>query len=109
MQNVNSFYKKIPVKISDDQVVLLEVSNESEDTDVGIIDNLNLDPVLESIKLLSKKIGVIIKEVSPDRASIQFGIGINLGSTGLTACIIKGESKANLKISIEWGSEIRDI
>ncbi len=41
-------------------------------------------------------------EIQPDKVSVKIGLEIAIESGQLTALIVKGASKANFEISMEW-------
>lgn len=44
----------------------------------------------------------IIQRAEPQKASVKFGVEVGVESGNLTAVIVKGASKANLEITLEW-------
>jgi hypothetical protein len=43
--------------------------------------------------------------VKPRKSSIEFGIDIAAEEGKLFAVIVKGEAKANIKVTLEWAKE----
>jgi hypothetical protein len=41
--------------------------------------------------------------VQPKKATVEFGVEVTVKSGKLTALIVEGEGKGNLKITLEWG------
>ena len=60
--------------------------------------------VKDSIEVIAKEVSEAIQSIQPDKASIKFGVEIGVQSDGLTALLAQGSSKANLEITLEWGS-----
>ena len=56
----------------------------------------------KSIKSVSNLLVDTLKEVSPDKCSVEFGLEVSLKSGKLLALLCNGEGKANLKITLEW-------
>lgn len=46
-----------------------------------------------------------LQEVHPTKASIEFGIEIGVEPGKLTALLVQGSNKANLKITLEWSDK----
>jgi len=44
--------------------------------------------------------------VKPQRASVEFGIEIAASEGKLLAVVVRGDAKANLKITLEWGETL---
>jgi hypothetical protein len=62
----------------------------------------NFGELTTSLEALSKSLYDSIKKIQPTKASIEFGIEIGLESGKLTALLVKGSGKANLKVKLEW-------
>ena len=41
--------------------------------------------------------------MQPKKATVEFGVEVTVKSGKLTALIVEGEGKGNLKITLEWG------
>jgi len=67
--------------------------------------SLNIRPlkeVADAITGIAESIKGAIDAVKPTKASVEFGIEFGYEAGQLTAVIVKGSGKANLKISLEW-------
>lgn len=98
--------KFVPVKLSDNMVVRIEatvLSGESEESEGYIGVQLpSFDDITNTIKSVAKTVANVWDEVQPSKASVEFGIEVGLESGNLTALIVKGTGKANLKITLDW-------
>lgn len=56
----------------------------------------------DSIEAISRSLYEAIKKVAPKKASVEFGVEVGLESGQLTALLVKGTGKANLKVTLEW-------
>lgn len=63
----------------------------------------------QAFKEVTETLGGIVDEISttihksmPTKATVKFGVDVGLESGQLTAAIVKGSSKANLEITLEW-------
>ena len=63
----------------------------------------SFDKVKETILTFSKDIANLLTDTA-DKTTIKFGVGLSLDTSGLSALIVKGSSKANLEITLEWNS-----
>jgi hypothetical protein len=43
-----------------------------------------------------------IGKIKPNKAAVEFGVEVGIASGQLTAVLVKGTGKANLKIKLEW-------
>lgn len=92
----------IPVQLEDGSTVMVEVSKTGLE-DIAI----NLKPfsqVTDALEGIVNAIAIPISKVNPRKATVKFGVEIAIESGQLTAVLVKGTSKANLEITLEWGS-----
>jgi hypothetical protein len=55
-----------------------------------------------SLERLTKSLHESIKRISPTKASVEFGVEVGVDSGKLTALLVQGTGKANLKVTLEW-------
>ena len=97
----------VPVHLPNGAVVRVEVQttgNPEREVSGGYA-KLDLENVREANEGIADLIASAFEEVRPQKASAEFGIEIGLETNGLTALIVKGTGKANLKITLEWSAE----
>jgi len=58
--------------------------------------------VSQKISTLAGELADLLRDVRPDVASIELGFEVGLEQGNLTAILVRGTSKANLKITLEW-------
>lgn len=92
----------IPVQLEDGSTVRIEVSKTGRE-DIAI-DLRPFKEVTNALEGIINAIAVPISKVNPRKATVKFGVEIALESGQLTAVLVKGTSKANLEITLEWGS-----
>jgi hypothetical protein len=64
----------------------------------------DLESVWEMVAQISRGIAEKLKEAQAKKAAVEFGIEIGLEAGNFTAMLVKGSGKANVKITLEWGS-----
>ena len=101
--------KIVPVILSDNSKIFIEVvdtgqTGESQEREVFGNKTASFSELKSSITGISKELLEVVKDIAPSKASIEFGVEIGFETSGLTAVIVKGTSKANLKITLEWES-----
>ena len=57
-----------------------------------------------AIETVARVVGDVLAKVAPTKATAEFGIELGIESGQLTALIVKGSGKANLKIALEWSA-----
>ena len=96
----------ISVELSDGTVIKVEATPIGEQ-EVGGIEKLPFKEATRAIKSIVEDIAetlqTVKEDVKPDKVAIKLGLEIALETGQLTALIVKGASKANLEITIEWG------
>ena len=92
----------IPVQLEDGLVIRVEVSKMGRE-DVAF-DLKPFKEVTDALEGIVQAIAIPIKRVKPQKATVKFGIELAVESGQLTAVLVKGASKANLEITLEWSS-----
>lgn len=94
--------KIISVKVKENVTVLVEARSLGGEQEVS--DKLfDFQSVADAIEAITESIAATINKVQPKKATIEFGVEVTVKSGKLTALIVEGEGKGNLKITLEWG------
>lgn len=92
--------EKIPVALPDGTIIQVEVTQTGRE-DVAF-DTKPFQQVTDALEGIINAVAGTIQRARPDKASVKFGIDIGVEAGQLTAMIVKGTSKANLEIALEW-------
>jgi hypothetical protein len=101
----------VPVKVSNgtesptvyfEATQLDSIEADSSEVDVSR-NNFDLDELCETIGIVAKALGSRLEQLKAKRTVIEFGVEVAAESGHLTALIVKGTGKANLKVTVEWG------
>ena len=99
----------IPVKLANGSTLNIEVGDadlvlESSDGERAVagFQAKSLRDALAPIEGLSDEVLQIIKHSGPSKAAVEFGIEVGIEFGQLTALLVKGTAKANLKITLHW-------
>jgi Trypsin-co-occurring domain 1 len=85
------------------EVSVLDDDNEDGEEQVASLsDEFDFSRVEKAIEGVAKMISSSLKAVKPTKVSAEIGIEFAVESGQLTALFVKGNGKANLKISLEW-------
>lgn len=101
MPEMNSQIIKATVGSEKGKTIRIEVTPLGGEQKVADI-KPKLEEVADDIEAIVKALSGAIEKAKPKKATIEFGIEIGIESGQLTALIVKGSGKANLKISLEW-------
>jgi len=101
--------ENVRIQLASGKSIWAEVSSvgprEQDVVFEGVAEALSLDAVRDGIIDLANLTLDAIKQVSPTRAAVEFGLELALESGKLTALWVKGSGKANLKVTLEWQKE----
>ncbi|NER99250.1 MAG: hypothetical protein F6J86_36415, partial [Symploca sp. SIO1B1] len=61
-----------------------------------------LQQATDAIEGIADTLKQSLEKIQPTKASVEFGLEFGYESGQITAMIVKGGSKANLKITLEW-------
>lgn len=92
--------RNIPVKVGDDLTVMVEARDLGGEQDVS---TLSFEGVTDTIEAVTQALATSINKVKPDKATLEIGFDIAVESGKLTTLIVDGSSKANLKLTLQWG------
>jgi hypothetical protein len=92
----------VPVRLSDGNTVYVEVRDLGGREKVSDLKNLSFENVMVSIEKLGSEITGVLKRLEPQKATVELGFEIVAESGQLSALLVKGSGKANIKVSLEW-------
>jgi hypothetical protein len=95
----------IPATLPNGTVVRIQARRLGGREQVGITTQLFSD-LTDSIQGIVEGLAETLKQAKPKKATIQFGIEASIESGKLVAILCNGEAKANLKMTLEWSSDV---
>jgi hypothetical protein len=102
--DVEVMTRVMPATLPNGLIAHVEVTPLGTDEDVAF-SVPEWDQVTQAVQGITSSVMAAIQEAKPRKAVVEFGIEVGLDSGKLTAILVKGTGKANLKISLEWGGE----
>jgi hypothetical protein len=97
----------IPVELSDGTIVKIEVTPIGEQRIA--FQSRPFKEATTAIRSITAEVAGMLREVQgeiqPDKVSVKIGLEIAIEAGQLTALIVKGASKANFEISMEWANK----
>jgi hypothetical protein len=94
----------IDVTVPGENAVALRAVNLGGPGDVAAFDRVKLQSVADTIKAIADTLGTAVKEASPDKASVEFGLELAIKGGKLVSLITETGATATLKVNLEWGS-----
>lgn len=94
----------IPVLLPNGVTAYIEGSIFGGEENVSA-DLLSFDNVIGIIEGISQGFKNAMHKVKPSKGTVEFSLEVGLKTGQLTALIVKGDGKANLKITLEWKSK----
>lgn len=93
----------VRAQLGDKTIILIEARTAQGDRDVSATsDVLDFSGVTGSIESIAADLTAVFARVRPKKASVEFGVEVGIESGKLTALLVKGSGKANLKVTLSW-------
>lgn len=100
--------KKVPVLLEDGTQIYVEVEQISGGRqDVGNR-TLSFEDVSSALESIVKSVAKPINAAMPTKASVEFGLEIEVKEGHLIAALVRSSGTANLKITLEWERQKKD-
>ncbi len=93
--------KIIKAKLKDGTTIRIETAQVSGVQKVAS-KPFDFEQVATSIEGIVNSIKSTLDRAKPKKATVEFGVEVGVEAGQLTALIVKGSGKANLKITLEW-------
>lgn len=100
MKNDEVRTQNIPMELPNGMSVKFEVVQTGRE-DVAF-KSFSFNQVSEALEGVCDAIKGTLEKVKPTKATVKFGIEMAVESGELTAVIVKGSSKGNLEVTLEW-------
>jgi len=93
----------IQAKLADNTRVMVEVTQLTSPADTEVALSVpDLEPIWGTVSAIASTIGAKLSQAKAKKAVVEFGVEFAAEAGGLTALLVKGTGKANLKITLEW-------
>lgn len=98
---MNQRTQTFPITLSSGDTIYAEVTVLGGEEEVAF-ESLKLDGALSSLKDIGTEVRKAIEYVKPNKATVEFGLKLSVGSGKLGALLVDGKSDASLKVSLQW-------
>lgn len=65
-------------------------------------ESLSMEAAFEAIRALSRRLGAVLREVRPTKASVTYGLELEVRDGALLATLVRGGGKTSLEVTLEW-------
>ena len=94
--------ESVPVMLENGETIYIEVRNKSRQQVAN--KNYSFEKISKQIEEVSEKIKQSFQKSKPDKVTVELGFELSVESGELSALLVKGSGKANLKINLEWSN-----
>ena len=91
----------IPLKVNQNLTILAEANALGGEADVSS-KLMDFQTITNTVEGIAEKLAHTLEKVQPNKASIEFSLELGVESGQLTALLVKGSGKGNLKVTLEW-------
>jgi hypothetical protein len=91
-----------PIQLADGAKAYLEVIPRGGREEVGILEAIPFDRVVETLGQIANGVGGAIEKAKPSKAAVEIGVEFGLEAGKRVTLIARGTGKANLKVTLEW-------
>lgn len=100
MQQTSDFTAPIDLALEDGTIIKIETSIRGKE-DVSL-KPYPIEEICQTIEGIAKALFEMLKKSKASKSTVKFGIEVAIESGQLTALIVKGSTKGNLEITLEW-------
>lgn len=94
----------VPVTLQNGASISVEATLMGGEEDVAFT-SFPFHEVAHALEGIAESLEKTLRQIKPQRASIELGVAFGIESGVLTAILVKGTGTANLKIMLEWGEQ----
>lgn len=92
----------VPVKMSDGRTVYMHATSISGRAPASADYTFEFDEFAETSSAIAQAAREKLKELKPNKVSIELGLEVGIESGKLVAVLAKGSAKASMKVQMEW-------
>ena len=96
--------RNVPVELPGFGSFKVEAVVAEREKDVSSIkEMMSLGEVNKMIEGIASTLKATMDKVAPEKASVEFGIALELESGKLSALLVQGTASSSLKVTLTWG------
>lgn len=94
-----------PIVTNNSEGLYIEVALTGGREQVGILDKIPIARITDLLTEVSIALSDALRKCSPNKAGLEIGIEFGIKEGQLVALIARGDTTANLKVTMEWTKE----
>ena len=96
----------VQLEMPDGQLLWAMIEVPEGPSDAGVVDAVTekLHGFNESLHTLATSVRSAVSGVRPDEVTVEFGLELAAGRTGVVAALVGGSGKAAFKVTLKWTS-----
>lgn len=98
---LTEFTEMVPVHLPNGAIAKIEIARTEGREDVGF-GAKQFQEVGKTIAGIAEALAVTIKKTAPTKATVKFGLEVEIEQGSLVAAIVRGKGKTHLEITLEW-------
>ena len=95
----------VPTELDDGTIIHVSAIQLGGEEDVAF-NMLAFSNISKGLEQIAKSVVEPIKKAGPSRFQVEFGLTVGVESGAITSLITQGLGTANLKVMLEWNSDI---
>ncbi|MFG1663910.1 CU044_2847 family protein [Streptomyces sp. Y7] len=97
----------VRLQMPDDQVIWATVDEGDGPSDSGLGERITekLEGFHESLQTVASNVRSAVASARPDQASVEFGLELAAGESGIVAAVVGGSGKAAFKVTLTWNGQ----
>lgn len=92
----------VPVTLPNGARLKVEATDLGSGFEAAGFDPRQFDPVIGAIEGVAAAVQAALARARPKKASVELGLEIGVEAGQLTALLVKGGARANLKVTLHW-------
>lgn len=95
--------KLVRVNLANGAVVHIETTVVETEQDVAF-QPFDFEDIAAPLEGLATTLRTALAKAGPNKTTVELGLEVGVESGKLTALLVKGSAKVNLKVTLQWGT-----
>jgi hypothetical protein len=97
----------VRLQMPDEKVIWATVDEGDGPSDSGLGERITekLDGFQEALQTVASNVRNAVASARPDETSVEFGLELAVGESGIVAAVVGGSGKAAFKVTLTWNGQ----